>query len=1127
MIGVAAASAALLVGVLAAPASADVTELDPPDPDATRRSMSIDTASALAIGSPTGAWFVGLDRTATALGGSLSSVDAQQSSFLSSAANAGVSIDVRHEYSTVWNGLSIDVADSDIDAILAMPGVTGAWPVEIVDSPQTLPNESPDMHSAVTMTGADVAVSELGFDGTGVHVAIMDTGVDYNHPDFGGSGEPGGDTFPTARVTTGYDFVGDTYNADPASPAYQPVPQPDNDPDDCQGHGTHVAGIVGASGDTAAGGVQGVAPGVTFGAYRVFGCDGSTETDIMNLAMERAFADGSDVLNMSIGSAFAGWSDYPTSVIASRLHDLGMVVTASIGNEGDYGPWAGGAPGNGESVIGVAMYDNVAVTSDALGIGPNGDLVAHMPATGAPAAEPGTTFDQIASAGEPGTADAQGCLPYEEDLTGQLVLVERGNCTFHEKAAAAQAAGATGVIIYNNAPGLLSATVAGDPAITIPATFVSQEDGRALVEAIGTDGFSITFTDEQIEVASPTGGLINTGSSWGGTASLDLKPNLGAPGGSIYSTYPLEDGGYATLTGTSMSAPHVAGTVALYLEAHPGTDSGVIRDVLQNYSEPALWNGNPELGLLEAVHRQGAGMVQIDESILAGVVASPGQLVLGESESGPGTGDVTLTSTSENDVTYEITTVDAISTTGSWDYGVYAGGSTYAGPTTVTVPAGGTATFSYAISPDPELEELGAQYGGYVVLTPTDESVEPISLPFYGFAGDYQSVNLLEEITEGEDGGLGQLVACEVFVGDECEGGGEYALVDPGTTFSLEPLDRPAAVWTLEHSAQEVTLRVFPADQAEARTGGGIVRTDETVGLSAGIELWSWDGRVLTDDRTGRVALPDGDYVFELTAVSALGTEAAGEFERWTSQPFTIDRPGEDPPAPPSGPVSTFFTANSWADGPAEYTYEFGRPSDQVLVGDWDGDGVDTIAVRRGNQYLINNERLGNAAVDEIHYGRADDVVLVGDWDGDGFDTFTVRRGAEYFVANSMQTGWADAEVTYGRAGDDVVVGDFDGDRTDSITVRRGATYFVANSMRDGWADSEFTYGYADDEIYVGDWDGDEVDTLLVRRGNEYFLRNSLTDGWAEQTIRYGRPDDVVHVGDWDGNGTDTLTVQR
>src|SRR5699024_11768512 len=107
---------------------------------------------------------------------------------------------------------------------------------------------------------------------------------------------------------------GGAYNADSSRPAYQPAPHPDSDPDDCYGHGTHVAGIVGASGDPAEGGVRGVAPDVTFGAYRVFGCNGSTATDIMLEAMEMSLADGMDVRNMSAGAAVAIGPAYPTRV---------------------------------------------------------------------------------------------------------------------------------------------------------------------------------------------------------------------------------------------------------------------------------------------------------------------------------------------------------------------------------------------------------------------------------------------------------------------------------------------------------------------------------------------------------------------------------------------------------------------------------------------------------------------------------------------------------------------------------------------------------------------------------------------------------------------------------------------
>ena len=105
--------------------------------------------------------------------------------------------------------------------------------------------------TALSMTGADIAQSELGFDGSGVRVAVMDTGIDLDHSDLGGDGTAG-EPFTNSRVVAQHDFVGDTYNANPADPSYQPVPNPDAFADDCNGHGTHVSGIVGADGDPGA-----------------------------------------------------------------------------------------------------------------------------------------------------------------------------------------------------------------------------------------------------------------------------------------------------------------------------------------------------------------------------------------------------------------------------------------------------------------------------------------------------------------------------------------------------------------------------------------------------------------------------------------------------------------------------------------------------------------------------------------------------------------------------------------------------------------------------------------------------------------------------------------------------------
>ncbi|MEE6289213.1 N-acetylmuramoyl-L-alanine amidase [Georgenia sp. MJ173] len=225
--------------------------------------------------------------------------------------------------------------------------------------------------------------------------------------------------------------------------------------------------------------------------------------------------------------------------------------------------------------------------------------------------------------------------------------------------------------------------------------------------------------------------------------------------------------------------------------------------------------------------------------------------------------------------------------------------------------------------------------------------------------------------------------------------------------------------------------------------------------------------------------------------------------------------------------VVEYHLKNSLVGGPADLMFQLGLPGDDVLVGDWDGDGVDTLALRRGNEYHVYNSFRGGRADTVVRYGRADDVVLVGDWNGDGTDTFAVRRGREYHVKNSIAPGSADRLVVYGKTDDKVLVGDWDGDGTDTFAVRRGAEYHVRNAMAGGDADIAFHYGRSSDVVLVGDWDGDREDTFTVRRGSAYHVRNVMAGGDADTVFSYGRRDDVVLVGDWNGDRRDTLGVRR
>jgi subtilisin family serine protease len=402
-------------------------------------------------------WFVELAGAPVADGASASAVRAEKAAFRRNAAASGLRMVERRSYDTLFNGLVVKVELRDRSKLLQLPGVKAIHPVTTVQAPtpEQAAGSAVDLAAALGLTGANIAQNTRGLTGRGIKVGIIDTGIDIDHPAFGGSGTNGTTPFPTARVVAGHDFVGDNYDA--GGTGAQLVPVPDANPDDCNGHGTHVAGIVGANG----GGIVGVAPGVTFGAYRVFGCVGSTDSDIILAAMEQAHADGMDIINQSLGAA-RQWPQYPTAQAASRLVKLGVVMVASIGNNGPGGSspdalFAAGAPGVGDRVIGVASFDNA---QRAFSV--NGTPYGYTPASAAPLPPTSGSLPMARTGTAASTADACTALP-AGSLTGHAALIRRGGCTFYAKAFNAQSAGATAVVLHNNAPGALNATVAGAP----------------------------------------------------------------------------------------------------------------------------------------------------------------------------------------------------------------------------------------------------------------------------------------------------------------------------------------------------------------------------------------------------------------------------------------------------------------------------------------------------------------------------------------------------------------------------------------------------------------------------------------------------------------------------------------
>ncbi|MGO1683233.1 MAG: S8 family serine peptidase, partial [Corynebacterium variabile] len=825
------AGAALVAGLLVAPpamADGDSPEL-------------LGTASDLGVEVPTpddvldsaetaipGRWLVEVSGDPVLRGGSASANARAQDKVHERAEAAEIPMEVSENFVAGWNGMSVSMQDTDVAKLRAVPGVTAVYPVLEVEQPEPSDAAPEDVYGNA-MTGVDQVQQVDGLTGEGVTVAVIDSGIDYNHPDLGGSGTNDQTAdFPGDRVIGGYDFVGDDYDSQTGVPV-----SPDEYPDDCGGHGSHVAGIIGAEGDPDAGGVLGVAPGVDLLSYRVFGCEGSSSTEVILEAMEQAMDDGADVVNMSLGASFVTWQDYPTAQMSDVMTDNGVTMVISAGNEGTAGTFSGGAPGVAGDAITVASVDNTdrrAPYATAAG-----EEIAYGPATGSTAAVPTSGELALVSAGAPGTEAAQGCdssVVPPATGAGQALLIERGTCSFHLKALAGQEAGYDAVILYNNAVGVVNPTVEGDPAITVPVVMVGQADGLALQEALAAGDVTWAWQEGGAVFENPTGGLVSDFSSYGLTAELQLKPDLAAPGGSIWSTIPLEQGGHGSKSGTSMAAPHVAGAAALLLESAPDLAPGDVKTTMMNTADPVTWSLMPDLGYLEPVHRQGAGLLDMVGAVHTATRVDEASISLGEGEDGPQTVTLTVSNDSDVEQTYAVGIRHGIATSHpTYNPGFYdATAIAEPGADSVTVAAHSSTELTVTLGED--FGEDGFIYGGWVTLSGADDD---IVVPFAGLSGDYQALPVLD------DQGMGLPV---LGVSD----GAGSVLLDPegGHTYTMQNGDIPYIAYYFGYPVERLEIDAYKINGGgkakPVNPSVGLIDEGDHLGRSAAPEVYGWDG---------------------------------------------------------------------------------------------------------------------------------------------------------------------------------------------------------------------------------------------------------------------------------------------
>ncbi|HOE62567.1 MAG TPA: S8 family serine peptidase [Candidatus Sumerlaeota bacterium] len=510
-----------------------------------------------------------------------------------------------------------------------------------VERVESVPKYTLDTSTSVPFIGAPkIWGNPTKLDGSGIRIGIIDTGIDYTHANFGGSGDPedfaGNDpkiiepgSFPTQKVVGGWDFVGNDYDADSSNPdSYTPVPDPD--PLDCNSHGSHVAGIAAGIGVTADGKAYtgdynkelnfnnfyigpGVAPRATLYALKVFGCSGTTKA--VAPALEWAAdpnGDGNtkdrlDVLNLSLGSSFGNWTVFEAEIIET-LSDLGTIIVGSSGNSGNTFYITGGV-GSAPQSISVANSIDNGITQQALEILEPASIAGLYLAP-----EGGLTLPLMQSGAVSGKVvyiqPADGCSTPANaaDIAGNIALMDRGICNFQTKILNAQNAGAKAAIVVNNNDSEPITMGGSSEGITIPGVMISKADGALIKEHL-SEGVS-ALLDASKQFARPDlTDLVSDSSSRGPAWDHKLKPDIAAPGFDIFSTNVATGFRGASKSGTSMAAPHVAGAAALARQANPSLFAAGIKAILMNTAEPihdAFGNAYPQ-------SRVGAGRLRLDK----------------------------------------------------------------------------------------------------------------------------------------------------------------------------------------------------------------------------------------------------------------------------------------------------------------------------------------------------------------------------------------------------------------------------------------------------------------------------------------------------------------------------------
>ncbi|MGL4913254.1 MAG: S8 family serine peptidase, partial [Romboutsia sp.] len=522
---------------------------------------------------------------------------------------------IKYNYTNTFNGVALNIKGTDVEKLLDCGVVKNIWPdnevkVELPKEIETKEKQEiePYMENSVPHLGVD-KLHEEGIKGNDIKIGVIDTGIDYNHPDL------------KENYKGGYDFVNNDddpmeTNLEDWKGSGYPEHHPISGSSYYTSHGTHVSGTVAANGNNKDSefATVGIAPEADLYAYKVLGPYGSGQSADVLAGIEKAVNDGMDVINLSLG---ANTNDplYPTSVACNNAMLAGVITVVANGNSG---PNTGtvGAPAAAALPIsvGASSVDMKVQTFDVngLGVSENGRVIARDFDT---KLEMLNGENKLVDCGLGKVNDFK-----DKEVEGKIALIERGELSFNEKIINAKNVGAKSIIIYNNVDGPITVNL-GENSQFIPTIGITKESGNKIKEALEKgEEAKISLQMGKVEVSQ--GDELADFSSRGPVINENIKPDVVAPGVSIFSTYPefindkdanKEDysKAYARINGTSMASPHVAGVAALIKSQNENYDPFDVKVALMNTSD--------DLRHEYGVHEVGSGKIDPSQAIKSGI----------------------------------------------------------------------------------------------------------------------------------------------------------------------------------------------------------------------------------------------------------------------------------------------------------------------------------------------------------------------------------------------------------------------------------------------------------------------------------------------------------------------------